>query len=87
MVLGGTGFIGSHLVDRLLAEGHQVRVLSRAPERFRPALPAVDYRQADLADIPALVEALTGIEVVYHLISTTVPSTSNRDPLFDIVMT
>ena len=84
MVLGGTGFIGSHLVDRLLADGHQVRVFARSPERFRPPLPAVDYRQADLADIPALVEALTGIEVVYHLVSTTVPSTSNRDPVFDI---
>lgn len=84
MVLGGTGFIGSHLVDRLLAEGHQVRVFSRSPEHFRPPLPQVDYRQAALADIPALVEALTGVEVVYHLISTTVPSTSNRDPVFDI---
>lgn len=84
MVLGGTGFIGSHLVDRLLAEGHQVRVLSRSPERFRPPLAGVDYRLANLADIPALVEALTGIEVVYHLISSTVPSTSNHDPVFDI---
>ncbi len=84
MVLGGTGFIGSHLVDRLLAEGHQVRVLSRSPERFRAPLPGVDYRQANLSDIPALVEALTGVEVVYQLISTTVPSTSNRDPIFDI---
>jgi len=84
MVLGGTGFIGSHLVDRLLAEGHQVRVLSRSPERFRAPVPGVDYRQASLADIPALVEACAGIDVVYHLISTTVPATSNRDPIFDI---
>jgi UDP-glucose 4-epimerase len=84
MVLGGTGFIGSHLVDRLLADGHQVRVLSRSPERLRPPVPGVDYRQANLTDIPALVEALTGIEVVFHLISTTVPSTSNLDPVFDI---
>jgi UDP-glucose 4-epimerase len=84
MVLGGTGFIGSHLVDRLLADGHQVRVLSRSPEQSRPPLPGVDYRLANLADIPALVEALSGIEVVYHLISSTVPSTTNRDPVFDI---
>jgi UDP-glucose 4-epimerase len=84
MVLGGTGFIGSHLVDRLLADGHQVRVFSRSPERFRAPVADVDYRQANLADIPALVEALAGVEVVYHLISTTVPATSNLDPLFDI---
>ncbi|NTV14351.1 MAG: NAD-dependent epimerase/dehydratase family protein [Desulfobulbaceae bacterium] len=84
MVLGGTGFIGSHLVDRLLAAGHQVRVFSRSPERFRAPVVGVDYRQAELADQPALVAALTGVEVVYHLISTTVPATSNRDPVYDI---
>lgn len=84
MVLGGTGFIGSHLVDRLLAEGHQVRVLSRSPEQSRPPLPGVDYRLANLADIPALVAALNGIEVVYHLISSTVPGTTNHDLVFDI---
>lgn len=84
MVLGGTGFIGSHLVDRLLGDGHQVRILSRSPERFRAPLAGVDYRQANLADIPALFEALTGVDVVYHLVSSTVPATSNRDPVFDI---
>jgi UDP-glucose 4-epimerase len=84
LVLGGTGFIGSHVVDRLLAAGHQVRVFSRSPERFRQPLPEVDYRLADFDNIPALVEALTGIEVIFHLLSTTVPSTSNRDPVFDI---
>ena len=84
LVLGGTGFIGSSVVDHLLAAGHKVRVFSRSPERFRSPLPEVDYRLASLADIPALVEALAGVDVVYHLISTTVPATSNRDPVFDI---
>jgi len=84
LVLGGTGFIGSHVVDRLLSSGHVVRVFSRSPERFRQPLAQVDYRLADFDNIPALVEALTGVDVVFHLISTTVPSTSNRDPVFDI---
>ena len=84
LVLGGTGFIGTSVVDCLLAAGHQVRVLSRSAERFRSPVPGVDYRLVDFSDIPALVEAVAGVDVVFHLISTTVPSTSNRAPVFDI---
>ena len=84
LVLGGCGFIGSHLVDRLLASGHQVRVFDRSPELFRPPLAHVDYRFGNIADTPLLAESLEGVEVVYHLISTTVPSTSNLDPVADV---
>jgi UDP-glucose 4-epimerase len=84
LVLGGCGFIGSHVVDKLLAAGHKVRVLDRAKETFRPPLPNVEYRIGDFGDVPALAEALEGMEVVFHLISTTVPSTSNLDPVSDI---
>jgi len=84
LVLGGNGFIGSHVVDALLAEGHSVRVFDRAPEKFRSPLQKVDYRLSALDDTPALSEALEDIDVVYHLISTTVPSTSNKDPIYDI---
>jgi UDP-glucose 4-epimerase len=44
----------------------------------------VDYRLALFDDVAALAEALQGVDVVYHLISTTVPSTSNKDPVFDV---
>jgi UDP-glucose 4-epimerase len=84
LVLGGCGFIGSHVVDALMDAGHKVRVLDRAPEAFRPPVPGVEYRLASFADPPALAEALEGIEVVVHLISTTVPATSNLDPASDV---
>jgi len=84
LVLGGNGFIGSHIVDHLLAEGHSVRVFDRGMEKFRQPLAQVDYRLASFDNIPALAEALEGIDVVYHLISTTVPSTSNKDPVYDV---
>lgn len=84
LVIGGNGFIGSHLVDALLASGQKVRVFDRGVELYRPPLVGVDYRLGDFGDTPALAEALEGIDVVYHLVSTTVPSTSNLDPVADI---
>jgi len=84
VVIGGNGFIGSHVVDRLLAHGHSVRVFDRQPERFRAPLPRVDYRFGEFADRMALVEALTGVDVVFHLLSTTVPGTAEVDPRTDV---
>lgn len=84
LVLGGNGFIGSHVVDALLKAGHKVRVFDRGAELYRAPLREVDYRLGSFSDLPALAEAMEGVEVVYHLISTTVPSTSNLDPVGDI---
>ncbi len=69
LVLGGAGFIGSHLVEGLAQAGHEVGVFDRPQEFLDPA---------DLA------RALPGAEVVFHLISTTVPKNSNDDPALDI---
>jgi UDP-glucose 4-epimerase len=84
LVIGGSGFIGSHVVDKLLASGHSVRVFDRHPERYRAPLPEVDYHFGEFADRMALVEALSGVDVVYHLLSTTVPGTADLDPRTDI---
>lgn len=84
LILGGTGFIGSHLVDALLAEGAQVRVLSRNPEQYRSPLPQVDYRLGDFLNTSFLAESLQGIDTVVHALSTTVPSTSNKNPQNDV---
>jgi UDP-glucose 4-epimerase len=84
LVLGGCGFIGSHVVDRFLAEGHAVRVLSRGPEIFRPPLGGVDYRFGELGNQTFLEDCLRGIEIVIHLVSTTTPKDSNEDMAFDI---
>jgi UDP-glucose 4-epimerase len=69
LVLGGAGFIGSHLVDGLKAAGHQVRVFDRPHEFLDPA---------------DLERSLPGAELVFHLISTTVPKNSNDNPALDI---
>ncbi|PNU20297.1 NAD-dependent epimerase [Geothermobacter hydrogeniphilus] len=84
LVLGGNGFIGSHIVDQLLADGHSVCVYDRSPERFRDPLPGVDYRLAEFDDLASLAESLEGVDIVCHSLGTTVPSTSNKEPVFDI---
>lgn len=67
-VTGGTGFIGSHLIDRLLEHGHAVRALVRSPNKglgLRER--GVEIVQGDLDDGEALRRGVAGAEVVYHV--------------------
>ncbi|PKQ28284.1 MAG: NAD-dependent epimerase [Candidatus Anoxymicrobium japonicum] len=84
VVIGGNGFIGSHLVDALLADRWQITVYDRAPERYRPPMPGVEYVQGELGNAGLLGTVLDGGDVLFHLASTTIPESSNDAPIFDI---
>lgn len=84
LVIGGNGFIGSHLIDSLLNEGHNVRVFDVQYEKYRESIKNVDYRISNLDNIPDLYEAMLGIDIIFHLASGSVPSTSNIDTISDI---
>ena len=84
LVLGGNGFIGSHLVDQLVRTGHAVRILDRALSRFYTPPAGVDLVLADWEDEKVLTAALSGVETVFLLIGTTLPASSNADPIFDV---
>jgi UDP-glucose 4-epimerase len=84
LVLGGNGFIGSHLVDWLLRAGHRVRVHDCRDELFRKPLSNVEYIRGRLEDRELLRHALNSVEVVFHLIGTTLPVTSNENPIMDV---
>ena len=62
-VTGGSGFIGSHVVDHLVADGHVVVVVDNRP----PDRPGVEFARADLGDLAALTTAFRDCEVVFHL--------------------
>jgi|SRR3990172_67781 len=83
LVLGGNGFIGSHLVDQLVLSGWEVVVLDLIERRYEPAPDAVHLLQGDLTQSYLLREALLGVDVVFHLAWTTVHETSNQDPAAD----
>jgi len=68
LITGGAGFIGSHLANRLVQAGHEVRVIDdlSAGDASR-LLPEVLFHRGDVADIPRLWTLLQGIDCVYHL--------------------
>ncbi len=71
LVTGGTGFIGSHLLDRLASTGEAVRCLVRAKSGRRPLPSGIELVPGDLRTGDGLAEALRGVEVVIHLAGVT----------------
>ena len=72
LITGGAGFIGSHLSDRLLTSGYEVRLLDALlpqvhPEGVPPYLnPAAELRRGDVRDLDVVESALEGVDVVVH---------------------
>jgi len=70
LVTGGAGFIGSHLVHGLLAEGYRVRVLDNLSTGNRlnleGALDRVEFIEGDICDMQIAKQATEGIDVVFH---------------------
>jgi len=71
LVTGGAGFIGSHVVDRLVEAGARVRVLDNLQAGNEANLTSVreriDLRRADLRDPAAVDDAVKGCEVIFHI--------------------
>jgi UDP-glucose 4-epimerase len=85
LVLGGSGFLGSHIVDKFLAEKHDVVVYDLYPERFRRSPAGIKFHTGDFGNVGALDELIsTGFDAVIHCVSTTTPKSSNESPEFDI---
>ena len=77
--------MGSHIVDKFLAEKHDVTVYDLYPERFRRSPAGITFVTGDFGNVGALDELIaTGFDAVIHCVSTTTPKSSNESPEFDI---
>lgn len=84
LVTGGAGFIGSNLVDALLARGYAVRVLDNLSTGKRSNLPAdarVELIEGDVADAQTVRSAVQGCAAVVHLAAVASVQASVDDPV------
>ncbi|MDB5696719.1 MAG: hypothetical protein JWN21_2262, partial [Sphingomonas bacterium] len=95
LVTGGAGFIGSNLADRLLTDGHRVRIydaLSRpGTEKNLAWLQSrhgnhIDFIHADIRDHARLAAAAAGVQAVFHLAAQVAVTTSMSDPAEDFAI-
>lgn len=84
LIIGGNGFIGSHLVDRCIKEGDSVKVVDLYPERFRSPIPQVDYINASVLDLEIIEKTLKNIDVVYYLANSSLPNNAKAGLIADV---
>jgi UDP-glucose 4-epimerase len=86
LVTGGAGFIGSHMADRLIADGHQVVVLDNESTGFRENVPAkAEYIKGDAAEEADVARAFAGgLDAVLHIAGQASTIRSFDDPSSDL---
>ena len=66
LVTGGTGLVGSHLLQQLVAAGKKVRAIYRSAIPVFPGADAVEWVKGDILDLISIEQALVGVQQVYH---------------------
>lgn len=87
IVYGGGGFIGSHLCEELLNQGYNVTIFDKinfSKENIKNFKDKVRIIEGDFNNERDLLDSLDGIDFVYHLVSSTIPASSNENPVYDV---
>ncbi|MBK9016883.1 MAG: SDR family oxidoreductase [Saprospiraceae bacterium] len=85
LITGATGYIGTQLTKRLIAEGHTVHALYRSESKAKElrALPGVVMQKGDLLDKPSLEAAVAGCDAVFHVAAFAKPWDKNPQIFYD----
>ena len=86
LVLGGLGFIGSHIVEALVTRGHKVRIFDLpniTTLNLSRCIDSVEIIGGDFSNIHDIDNALEGTDIIIHLAWTTLPGPSNGNPIYD----
>jgi UDP-glucose 4-epimerase len=87
VIYGGGGFIGSHVAEELLKHNIRVCVFDKRNSSRRNVehiADAIDFVEGDFMNPVDLRESLKGHDYAVHLVSTTIPATSNQNPFYDV---
>jgi len=87
LLLGGGGFLGLNLGNALCAQGHEVKIFDRPASILRLqglGFGNFEWAEGDFANEKDVTDALQDSEIVFHLVSTTLPKSSNQNPAYDI---
>jgi UDP-glucose 4-epimerase len=87
LIFGGNGFIGSHLAERLINTGYNVTVFDNfenGMSNLETIKSRIEIIKGDFLSGSDIARALKNMDYVFHYISTTIPSTANKDPAYDI---
>ena len=86
LVTGGAGFIGSHMADRLVADGHDVTILDNESTGYRYNVPeAANYIKGDVGNIEDVDKAFEGgLDAVFHIAGQASTIVSFNDPTDDL---
>ena len=87
LILGGCGFLGSHVAEGLLESGYIVRIFDKVnvdTKNINHIIDDLQMMEGDFTNEKDVARAIKGIDYIFHFIGTTLPKTSTENPVYDL---